>query len=103
LSYLQVLPFDTIKIDQTFVSNIGAQNPSSNICTTIIKMAHELEKTVIAEGVETQQQFQFLKDNACEIVQGYLYSKPITLEELKDLIRKLSFHTQRRRALKIIS
>ena len=73
LSYLQQLPFDVIKIDKYFVDRIGAGDPSDNICRTIIKMAHELGATVIAEGVEQEYQLDFLKKNNCDFVQGFLF------------------------------
>lgn len=102
LSYLQNLPFDIVKIDKSFVEKIEVDYSSANICTTIIKMAHELGKIVVAEGVETPQQFEFLEKHDCEIIQGYIYSRPLSLEHLRVLIEKLDSHTQRRRALKVL-
>ncbi|MDJ0759399.1 MAG: EAL domain-containing protein [Woeseiaceae bacterium] len=102
LSYLQNLPFDIIKIDRSFVEKIESDDSSANICTTIIKMAHELGKIVVAEGVETPQQFEFLKKHDCEIVQGYIYSRPLSVDHLQLMIEKLEHHTQRRRALKVL-
>ena len=102
LSYLQNLPFDIVKIDKSFVEKIEVDHSSANICTTIIKMAHELGKIVVAEGVETPQQFEFLENHDCEIIQGYIYSRPLSLQHLRVLIEKLDRHTQRRRALKVL-
>lgn len=102
LSYLQQLPFDTIKIDKSFVDRIDAGDPSDKICRTIIKMAHELGKKSIAEGVEERSQLDFLKSNHCDFVQGFLYSKPLPLDEFVAFIEKQDFHTQRRRALEIV-
>lgn len=102
LSYLQQLPFDIIKIDQSFVSRIGAGDPSDNICRTIIKMAHELGKKAIAEGVETREQVDFLRNNQCDLVQGFFYAEPLPKEEFVTFVEKQDFHTQRRKALEIV-
>jgi EAL domain-containing protein (putative c-di-GMP-specific phosphodiesterase class I) len=102
LSYLQNMPFDVIKIDKTFVEQIGTGTPSDKICRTIIKMAHELGKTSIAEGVETREQIDFLQENDCDMAQGFFYAKALPLIEFIAFIRKQDFHTQRRKALEII-
>ena len=102
LSYLQQMPFDVIKIDKSFVDRIGAGDPSDNICRTIIKMAHELGKKAIAEGVEQREQADFLKNNKCDFVQGFFYSKPLEKEDFISFIQKQDFHTQRRKALEIV-
>ena len=102
LSYLQNLPFDVIKIDKSFVDLVGAGLPSDNICRTIIKMAHELGKSSIAEGVESRNQAEFLREYECDIVQGFLYAEALQLEDFIAFIRKQDFHTQRRKALEII-
>ena len=102
LSYLQQMPFDVIKIDKSFIDRIGAGDPSDNICRTIIKMAHELGKKAIAEGVEERHQVDFLKKHNCDYVQGFFYSRPLTMEDFLGFIEKQDFHTQRRKALEII-
>jgi diguanylate cyclase (GGDEF)-like protein len=102
LSYLQQMPFDVIKIDKSFIDLIGAGDNSDNICRTIIRMAHELGKTAIAEGVESQEQIDFLTSNRCDIVQGYYYSYPLTYEDFSAFVQKQDFHTQRRKALEIV-
>jgi len=81
LSYLTQLPLDQLKIDQSFVRNIGVKNSDNIIVQTIISMAKDLDMEVIAEGVETQAQFQFLKEAGCSAFQGYLFSKPLALDE----------------------
>ena len=103
LSYLQQLPFDRIKIDKSFVELIGSSENSENICRTIIKMAHELGKESIAEGVETREQADFLIKNGCDSVQGYFYSHPLPKDEFLGFVEKQDFHTQRRKALEIVS
>ena len=102
LSYLQQMPFDVIKIDKSFVDLIGAGDNSDNICRTIIRMAHELGKTAIAEGVELPAQIDFLRENGCDAVQGYFYSHPLPYNEFVAFIEKQDFHTQRRKALEIV-
>ncbi len=102
LSYLQQMPFDVIKIDKTFVDRIGMGDPSDKICRTIIRMAHEMGKTAIAEGVENIEQFEFLRENDCDFAQGYYYSKPLRNEEFVAFIEKEEFHTQRRKALEVV-
>ena len=102
LSYLQQMPFDVIKIDKSFVDRIGAGDPSDNICRTIIKMAHEMGKTAIAEGVEQDIQLDFLKKNGCDFVQGYYYSEALHQDDFLAFIEKQDNHTQRRKALEIV-
>ena len=102
LSYLQQMPFDVIKIDKSFIDRIGSSVTSDNICRTIIKMAEQLGKKSIAEGVEDQEQLNFLRTNGCDFVQGYFYSKALPNEEFLAFVEKQDFHTQRRKALEII-
>jgi diguanylate cyclase (GGDEF)-like protein len=102
LSYLQQMPFDVIKIDKSFIDRIGSSVTSDNICRTIIKMAEQLGKKSIAEGVEDQKQIDFLRANSCDFVQGFYYSAALPLEEFLVFIEKQDFHTQRRKALEIL-
>jgi len=102
LSYLQQMPFDVIKIDKSFVDRIGSSVTSDNICLTIIKMAEQLGKKSIAEGVEEQSQLDFLKKGGCDFVQGFYYSKALPKAEFLRFIEKQDFHTQRRKALEVI-
>jgi diguanylate cyclase (GGDEF)-like protein len=102
LSYLQDLPFDCIKIDKSFINLMGSGGNSEMICRTIIKMAHELDKLAIAEGVETKEQADFLISNGCDSVQGYYYSHPLPQQEFLEFVGKQDFHTQRRKALEIV-
>ena len=90
----------SIKIDKSFVDRIGAKCESSeNICRTIIKMAHELGKESIAEGVETREQAEFLTENGATSVQGYLLQRSVATDEfLVEFVGKQDFHTQRRKA-----
>ncbi len=86
LSYLTRLPLDQLKIDQSFVRNIGIQHTDALIVQTIIGMAHSLGIDVIAEGVETEQQRAFLALNGCTLCQGYLFSRPVPLDAFESLL-----------------
>ena len=76
LSYLQAFPFDKIKIDRTFVINLGRNPQSASIVRAVIGLGHGLEMSIVAEGVETQEQLAFLADAGCDAVQGYFLGKP---------------------------
>lgn len=76
LNYLNILPIDILKIDRSFIVGIGVDKKSEYIIRTIINLSHDLEIKVVAEGVETKEQLEFLKDCKCDIIQGYFFSKP---------------------------
>ncbi|MBF2057528.1 MAG: bifunctional diguanylate cyclase/phosphodiesterase [Cyanobacterium sp. T60_A2020_053] len=90
LSYLHDLPFDTIKIDQSFVKNINDSQESEKIVQTIISLAHNLERNVIAEGVETEKDLDKLKIMGCDFAQGYFFSKPVNSISATALIQKFN-------------
>ena len=83
LSYLKRLPVDTLKIDRSFIQDIPGDINDVEITGAIIAMAQKLGLHVIAEGAETQEQIEFLKDNGCLFVQGFFYSKPLPAEQAK--------------------
>ena len=87
LSYLKKLPIDKLKIDQSFVRDIPEDEEDSAIVKAIIAMAKSLGLTTIAEGVETEPQKEFLFENGCENIQGYIYSKPIPANEMESFIK----------------
>ncbi|MEW6684453.1 MAG: EAL domain-containing protein [Nitrospirota bacterium] len=87
LSYLKRFPIDTIKIDQSFVRHVTTDADDAAIATAIIAMAHSLKLTVVAEGVETDEQSAFLAQQQCDAIQGYLVSPPRPAEELTTLLR----------------
>jgi diguanylate cyclase (GGDEF)-like protein/PAS domain S-box-containing protein len=82
LSYLTQLPLNQLKIDKSFIFSIGLKD-SEAIVQTIIGMANNLKMEVIAEGVETEKQYLFLKNNGCLLYQGFLFGKPIPLDEFE--------------------
>lgn len=89
LSYLTRLPLDQLKIDQSFVRNIGGvHNNDAVIVQTIIGMTHNLGMSVIAEGVETEAQRNFLEHNGCSNFQGYLFSRPVPLADFESLLAR---------------
>lgn len=86
LSYLQKFPFETLKIDRSFISNIASNPANIAITKAIIQMAHNLNLTVIAEGVETEAELAFLCQQQCNAMQGYLFSRPIPAAEFTTLL-----------------
>ena len=88
MSYLEILPFDTLKIDMSFIRPIKDNGEGGAIATAIIAMAKSLKKKVVAEGVETQAQVDFLKRLGCDIAQGYFYGKPLPPAEFEALFRQ---------------
>jgi EAL domain-containing protein (putative c-di-GMP-specific phosphodiesterase class I) len=81
LSYLKRFPFDVLKIDRAFVSDIGEDPDDTALCDAIIAMAHSLGLSIIGEGVETKMQFDFLQQRGVETIQGYFISEPMIEEE----------------------
>ncbi|WP_290697417.1 GGDEF domain-containing response regulator [Amphritea sp.] len=86
-SLLQTLPISSLKIDRSFVSGVSKNPDDREIVKAIIRLAHSLNKEVIAEGVETALQLNFLASFGCHQAQGYLYSKPVPYEEFKELLK----------------
>ncbi|MBV9077370.1 MAG: EAL domain-containing protein, partial [Methylobacteriaceae bacterium] len=86
LSYLQSFPFDTLKVDREFIANLGRERQADAIVNAIVKLAHELRLTVVAEGVETEGQRATVAALGCELVQGYLTGRPEPIELIGALV-----------------
>ena len=87
LAYLSRFPIDVVKIDQSFVSDITSNPINAAIAQATIAMSHKLGKIVLAEGVETEEQMQYLRRNECDEMQGYFFSKPLPAKSIADLLR----------------
>lgn len=88
LSYLKHLPIHRLKIDRSFVRDITSNHDDVAICSAIIVLGHELGLDIIAEGVETEPQRDYLKRLNCDLLQGFLYSKPLPAEEVVEFLRR---------------
>jgi diguanylate cyclase (GGDEF)-like protein len=86
LSQLRHLPFDTLKVDRTFVKNVTEKAETAAITAAIIQMAHTLNLAVIAEGVETIEELNFLRRNNCDEIQGYIVSRPLPVHEFLEFL-----------------
>ncbi|MDQ3281433.1 MAG: EAL domain-containing protein [Acidobacteriota bacterium] len=88
LIYLKHFPIDTVKVDKEFLRDVTTDETAAAIVTYVINLAHTLGLKVVAEGVETEEQYTFLKHYACDLMQGYLFSKPIPASEVLPFIRQ---------------
>lgn len=86
-NYLKQLPIDTLKIDKIFLDNLSPGSNEEFITRTIIDLARRLNLVVVAEGVETSKQLEFLKDHNCDRAQGYLFSRPISESQFENLLK----------------
>ena len=86
LNYLKKFPIDTVKVDRSFVMDIPNSSDDMAITSAVIAMAHRLNMKVVAEGVETPEQLEFLLQQQCEYAQGFLFSKAVPLEQIKQLL-----------------
>ncbi|MEJ1487275.1 MAG: EAL domain-containing protein, partial [Candidatus Sedimenticola sp. (ex Thyasira tokunagai)] len=83
LSYFRDIPADELKIDQSFVFGLLSDRANAHIVSLIIDLAHRFNLTVVAEGVENRETLEAIKTLGCDVVQGYLYSKPIPADQFK--------------------
>jgi EAL domain-containing protein (putative c-di-GMP-specific phosphodiesterase class I) len=88
LSALQQFPITTLKIDKSFVRHAATDREDATIVTTIIQMAHSLGMEVVAEGVETAEQLEFLRRTGCDYVQGMLFGQPFAAAEYAALLQR---------------
>lgn len=87
IEHLQLFPLDGLKIPGTFVKGIARDKRCRTIVQTLIRLAHDLGLKVVAEGIEHQNQLDFLLEHQCDYIQGFLFSKPMTLEAFEQLLR----------------
>jgi diguanylate cyclase (GGDEF)-like protein/PAS domain S-box-containing protein len=88
LNYLRWFPVDSLKIDRSFIRDVATDPSGASVVTSVIDIAHNLGLTAVAEGVETREQLAFLTGCGCDILQGYLFSKPLPPEEFTNLLRE---------------
>ena len=94
LSYLSRLPLDELKIDRSFVIDIDKSENDASLVIAIIAMARSMKLQLVAEGVETPEQYHFLRNHGASVIQGYLFSKPVPLSELEALLAPGAFKAQ---------
>jgi EAL domain-containing protein (putative c-di-GMP-specific phosphodiesterase class I) len=87
LSRLQRLPFNSLKIDRSFIRELSGEGGNLNIVSAILQLAHSLKLEVIAEGVESEEQLRILGDLGCDAVQGFLFSEPVDALAAEELYR----------------
>ena len=86
LSYLRRFPIDRLKIDQSFTREVNTSSDGAAIARAVIQLGHALDLRVIAEGVETKEQLEFLRDNECDEIQGYYFSRPLDAKALREFL-----------------
>jgi len=99
LSYLRNFPIDVLKIDRSFVNDIASDADDAAIVVSVIALAHNLELRVIAEGVESEEQLEFLRRHGCDEMQGYYFSRPVEAADLRQMLldgKKLASAAPRR-------
>jgi EAL domain-containing protein (putative c-di-GMP-specific phosphodiesterase class I) len=82
LTYLQKLPIDTIKIDRSFVQDLPSSDKDGAIVRGVIALGHDMRRKIVAEGVETRAQFDWLQEATCDVAQGYFVAKPAAADQL---------------------
>ncbi|WP_428624751.1 putative bifunctional diguanylate cyclase/phosphodiesterase [Sedimenticola sp.] len=89
LGYLRQFPIDALKIDKSFIQDIRVRDAETGLVKAIIDMGHVLGMQVVAEGVETREQLEYLKQHHCDVVQGYFFSRPLPADELVNLLQRV--------------
>ncbi|MEZ6096283.1 MAG: EAL domain-containing protein [Pirellulaceae bacterium] len=87
LNYLKTFPVSTLKIDLSFIRDIPADQRAIAVVKTVLSLGHGLGIGVVAEGVETAEQFDFLRNSGCDQIQGYYVNRPVRKEEFSDWVR----------------
>src|SRR5271169_3920434 len=94
MSYLRRFPIDKLKIDRVFIDEIVSRPEDASIVRAIVSLAHSLRLKVVAEGVETPAQLEFLKAVGCDEYQGYHFSRPVPANEFQHIVREKSQESQ---------
>jgi EAL domain-containing protein (putative c-di-GMP-specific phosphodiesterase class I) len=92
LSHLKHFPIDRLKIDRSFVRHVTRDQNDATIAEAIIALAHSMQLSVVAEGIEHDEQMQFMSNRRCDIMQGYYLSRPVSAAEFGDFLKKLHDH-----------
>ncbi len=100
LTYLQRLPIDTIKIDRSFVAGLPFEDGDAAIVRNIINLGHDMRRTIVAEGIETSEQFEWLRRAGCDFAQGFLLARPMLDEEIE---RHFAAKNSQRQSLQTLS
>jgi EAL domain-containing protein (putative c-di-GMP-specific phosphodiesterase class I) len=93
LSYLNILPIDALKLDRSFVSGIGGEGKGTAICAATLSLAASLGISTVAEGVEREFQAEFLREQGCDMLQGYLFAEPMPAAEAADFLLRAAGRT----------
>lgn len=88
LSYLKRFPLNTLKIDRSFMQDVPTDDDAKSIVKSIIALAHTLNLSVIAEGIESEEQLSILHENNCDFAQGFYYSKPLSADQFEEYYLK---------------
>ncbi len=88
LNYLKRFPLDILKIDRSFITDITTNSNDRAVVEAIVSLSHHLKMKVVAEGVETKEQLDFLREQRCHEIQGYYLAKPLPVDEFRDFVRK---------------
>jgi EAL domain-containing protein (putative c-di-GMP-specific phosphodiesterase class I) len=99
LSYLTKFPIDTLKIDQSFIRSLDGESRGGDIIKAVITLARAFDMNVIAEGVETAEQLEFLRTSNCEVIQGYYVSRPMPVQAATEFLK--SWPQQREKLLSL--
>lgn len=86
LAYLKSIPITTLKIDKLFIDDISSDDSNTTLTDSIISLGHKIGLTIVAEGVETTDQLKYLENNKCDMIQGYLFSKPLPPEDIDKIL-----------------
>ncbi len=100
LSYLQLLPIDTLKIDKVFIDSIVGKGIDKHIVGPIISLVHQMDISVVAEGVENSIQLEYLREHNCDCIQGYIWGKPLNEDDLNKLLYQLTMGESRGKTMR---